>query len=42
MNLNQFFNTFLRAAIYRVVWRMPPWMLWTIVGVGFVLAVIHR
>lgn len=41
MNLNQFGNTILRGAIYRLMWRLPPWMLWVIVGIGFLIAVAH-
>ena len=41
MNLTQLWNTIVRGAIYRLMWRLPPWALWLIVGLAFLMALSH-
>ncbi len=43
MNLQQLMNTVVRAAIWRLMYRAPTWLLWLIVGSAFAYAaLLHR
>ena len=40
-SLNQLVNTVVRAAIWRLMWRAPVWLLWAIVCGAFAFAIIR-
>jgi hypothetical protein len=42
MNLQQLVNTIVRAAIWRLMYRAPTWLLWLIVGSAFAVAAFHH
>jgi hypothetical protein len=39
--LQQLINQVIRAAVWRWVWTLPPWMLWAIVIGAFGYAALH-
>jgi hypothetical protein len=41
-NLSQLLNQIVRAAVFRGVWLLPPWAVWTIIGVAFLWAILFK
>ena len=41
-SLSQLLNQIVRAAIFRGVWMLPPWVIWTIIGAAFLWAILFR
>jgi choline-glycine betaine transporter len=39
-NLTQLLNQIVRAAVWRFVWSLPQWVIWSIVGFAFVYALL--